>query len=84
MHFSGGIPIDYLVSPLVAIGTNDRHWYQWTGGIPPYSYLIHSENILSPLNDMHFTNGIPIERLVIGTNRTIGTNGRPESPRTRT
>ena len=40
------------------------HWYQWTGGIPPYSCLIHCENILSPLNEMHFINGIPIDCLV--------------------
>ena len=39
-------------------------WYQWAPGIPPYSYLIHCENILSPLYEMHFTNGIPIDCLV--------------------
>ena len=70
MHFINGIPIDCLVSPLVPIVPlvpvrcisrmeyQSYHWYQWTTGIPPYYYLIHCENILSPLNEMNFTNGV--------------------------
>ena len=37
------------------------HWYQWTNGIPLYSNRTVAENSLSPLNEMQFTNGVPME-----------------------
>ena len=81
MYSSNGVPIDSQVSPLVPIvpleSMNDRN--------PLVLNPIHWENILSLLNEMHFTNGVPMDSQVtplVGTNRTIGTNGRPESHRT--
>ena len=57
-------PMEYQSIALSVHWYQSYHWYQWTTGIPPYSYLIHCENILSPLNEMHFSNGIPIDCLV--------------------
>ena len=57
-------PMEYQSTALPVHWYQSYHWYQWTTGITPYSYLIHIENILSPLNGMHFTNGIPIDCLV--------------------
>ena len=51
-------PMEYQLTALSVHWYQSYHWYQWTNGIPPYSYLIHCENILSPLNEMHFTNGV--------------------------
>ena len=58
------LPMEYQSTALSVHWYQSYHWYQWTTGITPYSYLIHIENILSPLNGMHFTNGIPIDCLV--------------------
>ena len=57
-------PMEYQSTALSVHWYQSYHWYQWTGGIPSYSYLIHCENILSPLDEMYFTNGIPIDCLV--------------------
>ena len=56
------------ISPMVYESTaksvhwyQSYHWYQWMTGIPMHSYLIHLENILSPPNEMYFTNGVSID-----------------------
>ena len=51
------------------------HWYQWRAE----SSCTQTEPYL---NEMQFTNGMPSHS--IGTNRTIGTNGRTESSCTQT
>ena len=51
-------PMEYQSTAESVHWYQSYHWYQWTAGIPRYSYLIHCENILSPLNEMHFTNGV--------------------------
>ena len=56
--------MEYQSTALLVHWYQSYHWYQWTTGIPPYSYLIHCENIVGPLNDMYFTNGMPIDCLV--------------------
>ena len=57
-------PMEYQSTALSVHWYQSYHWYQWTTGIPPYSYMIHCKNTLSPLSEMHFTNGIPIDCLV--------------------
>ena len=54
MHFTNGVPMQYqatLLVPIVPLVPMDEQNLTVLN-------LIHSENSLSPLNEMHFTNGI--------------------------
>ena len=53
-------PMEYQLTALSVHWYQSYHWYQWTNGIPPYSYLIHCENILSPLNEMHLKKSVRV------------------------
>ena len=41
------------------------HWYQWTNGAQLYSNRTVAKIVVSPLNEMQFTNGVPMECQVI-------------------
>ena len=56
MHFTNRVPVECQVTPLVPIvplvPMDDRN--------PTVLNPIRSENILRLLNEMHFTNGVPV------------------------
>ena len=57
MHFINGVPMEYQVTPLVPIvpfvPMDERN--------RTVLNLIHKENSLILLKEMHFTNGVPME-----------------------
>ena len=66
------LPMEYQWIDCYSIGTNGRVECN-----PTQAEVIG--NILSPHNELHFTNGIPmVDCYSTGTNRTIGANGRVE------